>query len=1114
MALDGQIVPIPFGQGLDTKTDPKQVNIGKLTTLVNARFQTNKEIKKRPGTTAFTQNILGGGAVAAGVGVASYNSELIELDGSKLYSYSTSTVDWANKGKLITTNLAVQSVIRNANSQTVADSAINGNFSCFVWYDSGGTGPTYAVVDTTSDQTLASGSIGNSLNPKVLAVGVYFVIIYYDPSDHKIYYRSISTATPTTLGTQTAIATDINTTAPIWDATVINNTIYVAYNSTTASRVSVYSLSSTLVLSSRFDAAGQAASQVLTVMGDASFNVWVVYKAAGNFFVFIENAALGAAVLAPTDLGISAASSFRLTGVVQSTTATMIVENEIAANIAVTRTFTVTSAGVASAVNVLTPYVALASKCFVYNSIVYVWVNFIGSSGGQPSYFLIDTSDNVIARLSPGTGGSVSRTTRTLLAEVNLVSAGVYQFASLVVDELSSVNGMIQTQSGVNSSTVTFSSVAPQKLVLGDNIHFAGGQLMMYDGKSVVEHGFEYYPETGFSAAPVVTYSGGGIGPGTSTSHTFSVEYEATYEWTDNQGQIHRSSPSNPVNVNFNAFTIITTVTQTNASNVLSAVTNFVGVGVGQTILVFGAGGAVARTITAFDATAMTITISSNATLTLTVSTLITPYAPVIHKGDLTINSKTITNLGSVSGFFVGQTLFVPTQEGPSFPVGTYITAIGTTTIDISEPAIVTSPSVDICTLDVVSIAIDVCPLTVSQKTGVSIVLYRTAVNGTVLYKSGTAVNLPTVTADITITDTTSDNVLIGNNELYTTGGEVDNIAIPACIALTSYQSRAMGVTVENPLGLWYSKQVIPGSPVEFSDLFVQNIDSRGGNPTAIASMDDKLIIFKQNYIFYMVGAGPAPSGDNNDFSPAILISSDVGCINPNSIVLFANGLMFQSNKGIYLLDRSLQTSYIGAEVEAYNSYTITSAQRVPNTTIVVFTLSNGTNLVYDFFYSQWDTDAPPAELIDSTIYNNQYTAVQANGLVVEESALYTDNAIAIPLSCETGWLNFASLQGFQRVRQLLIVGNYKSPHDLIVTIYNDFSDTPSQTTTIPVQTDPGVYQFRVFIDQQKCESIRFSLTDSNRSGSGESFSLSALSLEVGIKKGLNKLPASASFGS
>ena len=64
---------------------------------------------------------------------------------------------------------------------------------------------------------------------------------------------------------------------------------------------------------------------------------------------------------------------------------------------------------------------------------------------------------------------------------------------------------------------------------------------------------------------------------------------------------------------------------------------------------------------------------------------------------------------------------------------------------------------------------------------------------------------------------------------------------------------------------------------------------------------------------------------------------------------------MFQSAKGIYLMDRSLESiKYISDAVEAYNSYTVTSSKLITSLNQVRFTLSGGVVLVYDYFVDQW----------------------------------------------------------------------------------------------------------------------------------------------------------------
>ena len=49
MPLDRQTVSIALTQGLDTKSDPKQVIPGKLVTLENGYFKRTGSILKRPG---------------------------------------------------------------------------------------------------------------------------------------------------------------------------------------------------------------------------------------------------------------------------------------------------------------------------------------------------------------------------------------------------------------------------------------------------------------------------------------------------------------------------------------------------------------------------------------------------------------------------------------------------------------------------------------------------------------------------------------------------------------------------------------------------------------------------------------------------------------------------------------------------------------------------------------------------------------------------------------------------------------------------------------------------------------------------------------------------------
>jgi hypothetical protein len=434
------------------------------------------------------------------------------------------------------------------------------------------------------------------------------------------------------------------------------------------------------------------------------------------------------------------------------------------------------------------------------------------------------------------------------------------------------------------------------------------------------------------------------------------------------------------------------------------------------------------------------------------------------------------------------------------------------------------------------TVTVTIPTLRITAKTDVRravyIVLYRTLANGSVWYKVNSKIN-DTTARSITIVDNVDDAAAQGNNLLYTTGGVIENIGLGPCGSIVQYQNRLFAIDHQNRLQLWYSKQVIQGQPVEFSDLLTLPIDARGGNITAIVPLDDKLIVFKENSIFYVVGQGPTPTGDQNDFNSGYLISTDGGCIDPRSVVITPQGIYYKSRKGMYLLDRSLQVSYIGAEVEAYNSNTVTSAELIPTTTQVRFTLDNRVALVYDYYFQQWGVFTN-INSVSSCIFQNLHTYCQADGRVRQENpGVYSDAGQAIKLRIVTSWLSFAQLQGFQRIYKLMILGEYAGTHTLKVGVAYDFN--PSQVQEVKIipanivspntygSTSPygadlvyggnfPLYQWRVFMSRQKCQAVQFSLEDIQTSAN-EGLSLSVLSLEVGGKKGLNKVAAVRSFG-
>jgi hypothetical protein len=435
----------------------------------------------------------------------------------------------------------------------------------------------------------------------------------------------------------------------------------------------------------------------------------------------------------------------------------------------------------------------------------------------------------------------------------------------------------------------------------------------------------------------------------------------------------------------------------------------------------------------------------------------------------------------------------------------------------------------------------------------VRIVGYRWSVAQQVYYQftSLTSPILNNVGIDyVTITDDNTDADILGNVILYTTGGVIEDIAAPASIAMALFDNRLWLVDAEDQNLLWFSKQVIEDVPVEMSDLLTYytapttSAQGSTGTTTAIYPMDDKLIIFKKDAAYYINGTGPDNTASNSQYpTTPIFITAAVGCAVPNSIVLTPQGLMFQSDKGIWLLGRDLSTNYIGAPVETYNSSTVLSALAIPGTTQVRFILDGGITLMYDYFFNQWATHSNILA-ISGTLYQGAHTYLNSNFQIFQESVgTFVDGSEPVLLSLTTSWINVAGLQGFERFYFGNLLGTYFTPFTLQCTLSYNYNPSATQAITVTPDnyTQPwggenvwgaenygseqsiqsgskaNVFSARIFPSTQKCQSFQLSIQEvydpSYGVPAGEGLTLSGLALTVGMKRGYRTQSAVKSFG-
>jgi hypothetical protein len=1028
--LQKQPIDINFIKGLDLKSDPFQVDASNFLSLNNSVFTTSGRLTKRNGFKNITS--LPNDQQST---ITTLNDNLIAT-GSSLYAYSEDTNQWLDQGIVQPVQLDTLPLVRVSTSQTSPDTAVASNgLTCLAYIDS--SLAYYQISDSATGQQIVKRTAlpSTAVCPRVFILGVYFIVMFIDTvsAASHLQYIAIPIANPTNPMPVADSATNVSSLTAGWDGYVVNNTLYVAYES--ASGVTINFMNTALSTGTGTTISG-ATADLMTVSANSNavfigyWNGTSIYSAAFNYaLVQIMSTTTVVASINISEITSVVPNVNFLTNPTQTLFFEVIndygydstIRTDYISGITVTNSggtgvvssLTYPTAATPTVVAGTTPTVivrsvGLASKSFIANNDTVYMLGEYGDTkqtsssddSNQPTYFLIDETGAIYMRLAYSNGGGYAQ--NQVLSSVTIIGDSYY-VAYLNNDFLAVVNkgtnlptgtpvNAIYTQTGVNLATFELNTTQQYSVEIAGTLNLTGGMLWEYDGVRPVENNFQVWPE---NVEVTTATTGGSITAGT-------YYYVFTYEWTNNQGNLERSAPSIPVSI--------------------------------------------------------------------------------------TTTGSTSTN-----------TINVPTDR----------------------------------------LTYKVTP------NPIRIVGYRWSVAQQVYYQF-TSLTSPTLNNPsidyVTFTDTFSDAEILGNVILYTTGGVVEDIAAPPSIAAALFDNRVWLIDAEDQNLLWFSKQVIEDVPVEMSDLLTfyvaptTSAQGSTGTLTSIYPMDDKLILFKKDAIYYINGTGPDNTGSNSQYSQPIFVTSAVGCANQHSIVLTPQGLMFQSDKGIWILGRDLSTNYIGAPVESYNTNTVKSATAVPATTQVRFILDNSTTLMYDYFFQQWGTHSN-VEAISATLYQSEHTYLNSVGNVFQElPGTYLDGSTPVLMSLTTAWIHLAGLQGFERFYQGYLLGTYYTPFTLNCTLSYDYNPSSTQAITVLPQDyvadwggeanwgsggpwgGPGnVFRARLFPEKQKCESFQLSIQEvydpSYGQAAGQGLTLSGLSLILGVKRGWRTQNAAKSFG-
>jgi hypothetical protein len=407
------------------------------------------------------------------------------------------------------------------------------------------------------------------------------------------------------------------------------------------------------------------------------------------------------------------------------------------------------------------------------------------------------------------------------------------------------------------------------------------------------------------------------------------------------------------------------------------------------------------------------------------------------------------------------------------------------------------------------------CTLKKSPRPDIVFGVYRTDANpsgASPHYRIGQVANDPTADA-VTFTDNGALDSGDGLEELYS-NAEIENTTPTPGHIVCSGAGRVFMAGLDDGNEIRPSKVYSPGRSLEFSDAIRIMAPADGGRITALAFMDDSLIVFKERRIYRVRGSGPdnsiRPAGS---FTEPELITSDAGALTHAGVVVTPLGVMFASKKGIFLLDRSHQLSYIGAPVEDRYGDLVENSDIVGPTRSALMTQdqhvyfgfgAEGT-LVFDYFHKQWfiwlyaGTSAPGP----GTVYGDNFAfALDGEAMRTDHDA-EEDDGTPFTMTLRTGWLKAPTgYQGNMRVRRFGVFGDVLGSCTLNVSVYQDFVESSVQSESQAfVSAQKLDEEWRS--DNQICESVRLSIDDGSAAGAG--LRLHAITYEIGIKKGFRR---------
>ena len=435
--------------------------------------------------------------------------------------------------------------------------------------------------------------------------------------------------------------------------------------------------------------------------------------------------------------------------------------------------------------------------------------------------------------------------------------------------------------------------------------------------------------------------------------------------------------------------------------------------------------------------------------------------------------------------------------------------------------------------------------VTVGSGSNVFMVVYRTqnVANGDTTFYRATNDPFPAnckntqLGANVIYTDNTLADTSLSDGShpvLYTTSGELPHNAPESMVSIVSHNDRIWGIGADRRT-VWFSQTYVDGVIPSWTILQSFTVDDSNEPLVSLASLYDKLLIFTRSRVYVVYGDGPSIAGTNSDLQPPQVIPSATGCIEPRSVVTTPLGTLYLSTRGLELIDNGLSPTFIGQPVSVTTKTfpTCTSAVLSGQTSTVRFTFVSseayplaggavGRSVVYDLRRNLWTVhslgggaDTPVECAASHPIYGyvvGRNTPGSAAADVSRESttadaAPWLDGTTPQTMSVTTSWVKSGDLQGWAKIRRVLLLAKFYDTHALNVSFSYNYAvagETHSYPANVLANVVTGnLEQVRMIPVAGRCEAIQATIAVTAAANtSGRACGLTGLAFEIHQVKG------------